>query len=271
MITILSADSYRGFSALVDSGHLGAQPAFIGRIVWPGCDEAEDAFIKMYEANTCGTANEAIGFTANQLRGVAQPKKGAVLLLSKRELPQLGIELRNVIDAASGMAVCWATSFEQDTKPFRYLRKPSSLSEKQSNAFYKSRFCQLLATVDHVTGNNDRHEGNFLYRDDLNYLAIDQGCIGGGLYWHTMYPDNLAKNQIALLAQQHLASSHLVAWRAAAIMEYERAQTSWLDILKRISASLPGLLTTDEIDIIIEYMTHRASGPSFAVSCEKLI
>jgi hypothetical protein len=271
MITILSADSYRGFSAPVPTYHAGAQPAFIGRILWPGCEEAEDAFIKLYQTTTCGTANEAIGYAANTLRGVAQPKKGAVLLLSKRELPQLDIDLKDFIDSESGLAICWATLLEQNVKPFQFMRRLSSFSEKQLSTFYRSRFCCLLAAVDHVTGNDDRHEGNFLYRDNLNYLAIDQGRVGGGLNWHTMYPDNTAINQISVLAQRNLSAAHLVKWRADAIMEYESAQPHWDSFFKKIVASLSGLLGRDEISMILAYMADRASGPKFAISCDKLI
>lgn len=271
MITILSVDCYRGLSASVAAGQRGAQPAFIGRILWPGSAEPEDAFIKLYEASTCGTANEAIGYAVNALRGVAQPIKGAVLLLSKRELPQLGMDWENFVDPGSGIAACWVTSLEQDVKPFRYLRKLSSFSEKQSQAFYMSQFCKLLATVDLVTGNNDRHEGNFLYRDDLHYLAIDQGCVGGGVHWHTMFPDQTASSQLVRLAKENLKASQWAKWVADSIMEYESAQTGWAEILRKIAHALNGLLTPDEIAMITEYMASRASGLGFAKSCEKLI
>ncbi|WP_202413621.1 hypothetical protein [Duganella sp. CY15W] len=275
MIPILAPDSYRGFSApiggMLDGAEKAAQPIFIGRVLWPDGTDSEDAVIKLYETNSCGVANETIGYIVNALRGVRQPKRGGILLLSKRELPNLERDLSDFIDPNSGLAACWITSFEQNAQPFRYIRKLSSFSRKQSDAFYKSTFCVRLATVDHVTGNNDRHEGNFLYEDDLKYLAIDQGCVGGSRYWHTSWPDQNPRNELALLAQNFLNGSQLAKWRADAIMEYEKAQSSWDSILIQISSLLPGLLGNDEIDTIMDYMRGRAAGPAFAASCERLI
>lgn len=275
MIPILTSDSYRGFSA-----HLGeflagaktaAQPIFIGRVIWPGSQEAEDVVIKLYETHSCGVANEAIGYVINALRGVRQPRRGGVLLLSERELPDLHKNPGEYIDPGTGLAACWISSFEGASRPFRYLRRLSSFSRKQIDAFYSSSFCIRLTTVDHVTGNCDRHEGNFLYEDDLKYLAIDQGCIGGGKHWNTSWPDPNARNELSLLAQANLNGSRLAAWRAAAIMEYEKAQSSWTGILAEVSSALPGLLSADDIDTIIEYMKARATGATFAASCERLI
>lgn len=275
MITILASDSYRGFSAhlgdLLAGAKTAAQPIFVGRVIWPDCDQAEDVVIKLYETSSCGVANEAIGYVANALRGVRQPRRGGVLLLSVRELPDLKKDLNSFIDPATGLAACWITSFEASSRPFRYIRRLSSFSKKQSDAFYSSQFCIRLTTVDHVTGNNDRHEGNFLYEDDLKYLAIDQGCVGGSTHWHTSWPDRHARNELSLLAQANLNGSRLAAWRAAAIMEYEKAQSVWSGILAEISSMLPGLLATGDIDLIIEYMRARATGPTFATSCERLI
>jgi hypothetical protein len=275
MITILASESYRGFSAhlgdLLAGAKTAAQPIFIGRVVWPDCDEAEDVVVKLYETSSCGVANEAIGYVANALRGVRQPRKCGVLLLSERELPDVGKDLSDFIDSNTGLAACWITSFEASSRPFRYIRRLSSFSRKQSDAFYSSPFCIRLTTVDHVTGNNDRHDGNFLYEDDLKYLAIDQGCVGGGMYWHTSWPDRHARNELSLLAQENLNGSRLAAWRAAAIMEYEKAQPSWTGILTEISSMLRGLLVADDVDTIIGYMRERATGPTFATSCERLI
>lgn len=275
MITILTSDSYRGFSAhlgeLLAGASAAAQPIFVGRVVWPDCDEAEDVVVKLYETSSCGVANETIGYMVNALRGVRQPKKCGVLLLSEHELPDLKNDLSDYIDPVTGLAACWITSFEASSRPFRYIRRLSSFSKKQSETFYSSPFCIRLTTVDHVTGNNDRHEGNFLYEDDLKYLAIDQGCVGGGKYWHTSWPEQNIRNELSLLAQGNLNGSRLAAWRAAAIMEYEKAQNDWIGILAEISSILPGLLVSDEIDCIIGYMKERATGPTFATSCERLI
>ena len=275
MITILTADSYRGFSAhlgeVLAGANAAAQPIFVGRVVWPGCDEAEDVVIKLYETSSCGVANEAIGYVANALRGVRQPRKSGVLLLSKQELPDLKKDLSTYIDPYTGFAACWITSFEASSRPFRYIRRLSSFSKKQSETFYSSQFCIRLATIDHVTGNNDRHEGNFLYEDDLKYMAIDQGCVGGGKFWHTSWPERNVRNELSLLAQDNLSASRLTAWRAAAIMEYEKSQNDWNAIFIEISSTLQGLLLTEEIDSIIEYMKERATGPAFASSCERLI
>lgn len=272
MVPVLANDSYRGLSAEILLGaENSAQPLFIGRVLWPDGSAPEDVVVKLYEASSCGIANEAIGYVVNALLGVRQPRRAAILVLSKHQIPKLNRDLSTYVDPDSGLAVCWITSFEQNSKPFRYLRNLSSFSKKQSDAFYKSTFCLKLAAADHVTGNNDRHEGNFLYEDDLKYFAIDQGCVGGGMYWHTSWPDTNARNELAILAQQFLSGSQLAAWRASAIMEYEKAQGSWEGIFAQVSLALQDLLGADEICSIVEYMRGRASGPAFASSCERLI
>ena len=272
MIQVLTVDAYSGFLAFMGEGaKAGAQPIFIGRIVWPGDGQPSDAVIKLYKIDTCGIANEAIGFAANRARGVMQPEKGAVLLLTREAMPDLGLDIEDYIDKETGVCACWATSFEQGAEPFKFIRRLSTFSQKQSDAFYKSKFCKLLAGVDYVTGNSDRHEGNFLYKDDLKYLAIDQGCVGGGLTWHKMWPDPNPRNEISILAQENLGSSHLAEWQTGAILEYEIAQQGWSKILDDIAKSLPGLLDADGISSIIDYMTGRATGSEFAVSCGRLI
>jgi hypothetical protein len=275
MITILTPDSYRGFSAQLGNTQVAAekaaQPIFVGRVLWPGLNEPEEVVIKLYETDSCGVANEVIGYVANALRGVRQPKRGGILLLSERELPDLHRTLDNFVDKNTGLAACWITSFEQNAQPFRYIRRLSSFSRKQTDAFYKSPFCVKLVTVDHVTGNNDRHEGNFLYEDDLKYLAIDQGCVGGGKYWHKSWPDASARNELALLAQKFLHGSQLAKWQADAIMEYEKSQSGWPGILAQISLIMPSLLEKDEIETIVEYMQARTAGTAFAISCGRLI
>ncbi|WP_290602352.1 hypothetical protein [Janthinobacterium sp.] len=275
MITVLTQDSYRGFSApLTTAGgsvNVGVQPIFIGRVLWPGSSSPEDAVIKLYRSDTCGPANEVIGYAANAERAVNQPKKSAILLLSKRELPDLGIDLDDFLDSHTGLTACWATSLEQGTQPFKFVRRLSSFSSKKLTAFFKSRFCRILAAVDHVTGNNDRHDGNYLYLDDLQYLAIDQGCVGGGLRWHTTWPDRHARNELFHFAQSELSALDFAAWKAEAIMEHERSQHAWSLFLGKLRVALTGILESGEIDMIVEYMQERADGPKFAVSCGKLI
>lgn len=237
---------------------------------WPNDSQNTDAVIKLYEAHTCGTANEAIGYTANALRGINQPRRGAILLLGKEMLPDIGRDPAEFVDPASGLSACWATSYEQNAKPFHYMRRLSTFTDKQSKAFYKSRFCQLLAGVDHITGNNDRHEGNFLYIDDLKYQAIDQGAIGGGAFWHTLWPDNEARNELLLLVQQNLSASQIAAWYASAILEYQNSNSAWTAIAEEITGILTNLLTPEQIATIITYMTARAVGNRFAESCGNL-
>jgi hypothetical protein len=275
MITVLNFEAYQGFLAyLGDSQHgakTRAQPAYIGRVLWPGQMEPEEVVIKLYETHSCGIANEAIGYMVNTLCGVPQPRRGGVLLLPQTRLPDLPGKLADFIDPPSGIAACWITTFEQNTHPIRYMRKLASFSQRQSEAFYMSAFCKLLATVDHVTGNNDRHEGNVLYLDDLKYLAIDQGNVGGGIYWNRSWPDQRARNELIALTQQILQGARLAAWISSTIMLYEKSQSGWEAILAQVSTALPGLLEKEEIDTIINYMRGRATGTAFAASCGKLI
>jgi len=272
MIPILSADSYRGFSSnLALSGHTGAQPAFIGRLIWPGVEKADDAVFKLYETDTCGIANEVIGYLLNEFNGITQPKSAAIVLLSPERLLGVNVKLDRFIDLSSGMVACWATSFEQNTKPYRFVRRLSSFTERQTKAFYKSAFCKRLSSVDHITGNNDRHEGNFLYVDDLNYFAIDQGCVGGGLRWHTTWPDRGARNELLELARSALTSSELATWIGQALIAHGKSAESWIKNLCEVDLSLQNLLSDDARDTIVEYMNDRAVGATFATSCGRLI
>ncbi|NHZ33933.1 hypothetical protein [Massilia rubra] len=107
----MAADSYRGFSAhlgrLLPGAEKAAQPIFIGRVLWPAGSEPEDVVVKLYEASSCGVANETIGYIVNALRGIRQPRRGGILLLSKRQLPDLNTDLADFIDTHSGLAACW--------------------------------------------------------------------------------------------------------------------------------------------------------------------
>lgn len=273
MIQILTSDAYRGFSSWLKEATPSPKDAiqviFIGRIRWPEDHENTDAIIKIYKTNTCGVANEAIGYTANAMKGVDQPRRGAILLLDKTTLPDLGY-LNEFIDQATGLAVCWLTSYEQTAKPFRYIRRLPSFTDRQSHIFFRSQFCQRLAGVDHVTGNNDRHEGNFLYIDDLRYMAIDQGCVGGGAFWHTLWPDDNASNELLLLVKNNLTASQLSEWYASALADYHSATPLWADVIDKIGAILIDLLPQDQIQMIINYMAARSASNQFAESCGKL-
>lgn len=272
MIPVLTSDSYRGFSTnLPDLDSNGAQPAFVGRLIWPGDLEASDAVIKIYAPQTCGIANEVIGYIANDLRGIPQPKRAAIVLLNESNLEGTEIPVDTFIDKDTRLIACWATTLEQNTKPFKYIRRLSTFTEKQSRAFYQSRFCKELSSIDHVTGNNDRHEGNFLYIDDLKYLAIDQGCVGGGLSWHITWPDRSARNQIVELVHSELQGSPLVTWVAEAILEHEKTQSIWSRIKEEIRLNLTDLLDAESTETIVEYMHDRVLGPNFATSCRRLI
>lgn len=275
MITILTSDAYRGFSApinaIAEHAKPGAQPIFVGRVIWPGSEEPEDVVIKVYEPLTCGVANEVIGYTANALRGISQPKRGGILLLPASLLPPLGVDLTSLLDPESGLAVCWITSLEQHARPFRYVRRLSTFTEKQLQAFYKSRFCLSLTGVDHVTGNNDRHDGNFLYLDDLQYLAIDQGSVGGSVTWHTIWPDETARNELLALVQENLSASQLAVWHSNALIEFYKTETIWNNVSEKLSELLRGLLTQDQIDTITSYMDRRVHGTRFQASCSALI
>jgi len=274
MIPILGEDSYRGFSAWINevnpAANEGAQPLFVGRLQWASGATPSDAVIKLYETGTCGVANEMIGFVANHYCGVNQPQKGAALILPADALPPMTIDVSPFVDRDTGLTLCWATSLEQNAKPFRFMRKLSSFSEKQVQAFYKSKFCRTLAGVDHISGNNDRHEGNFLYVDDLNYMALDQGAIGGGGFWHTLWPDDMASNELLRLVQTDLKTSQITSWYAQALTEYHQTREAW----ERVNAALPsvlhGLLDHGPIATIIDYMRSRSSGTQFEATCGAL-
>jgi len=272
MLPILTSDSYRGFSSDMHVlGAGGAQPLFVGRIVWPGQKYASDAVIKLYQPETCGLANEVIGFIANKARRIAQPSNAGILLLEPRHLTGVHSSINDFQDPATGLVATWVTSLEQNTKPFSYIRRLSTFSSKQAKAFYRSLFCKALASVDHVTGNNDRHEGNFLYIDDLKYMAIDQGCVGGGLHWHMTWPDNRARNQLLDITREELSVNELSGWIAEAILEHERTQAIWAEIAEEIKSSLIGLLDDESSETIVQYMDERVSGSTYTESCGKLI
>lgn len=272
MIPILTSDSYRGFSTnLPSSGLNGVQPVFVGRLIWPGESTAKDAVMKLYEVETCGVANEVIGFVANKMRGVPQPKQAAIVLLSPEILAGISAGLSKFVDKETGLIACWATTLEQNTKPFKFVRRLSTFSEKQIKAFYKSKFCRVLSSVDHVTGNNDRHEGNFLYIDDLNYLAIDQGCVGGGLYWHKTWPDSSPKNTLLESVRSELNKSDSAAWIGEAILDHVKTQEIWPAINEQLGSEIKSLLNDESAETIVEYMLERASGSTFTTSCGRLI
>lgn len=272
MLPILTSDSYRGFSNDMHAlGSGGAQPLFVGRLIWPGQKSASDVVIKIYQPETCGIANEVIGFIANKARRIAQPLNAGILLLEPRHLTGVHPLIEQFQDPMTGLVATWVTSLEQNTKPFSYIRRLSTFSPKQAKAFYRSLFCKALASVDHTTGNNDRHEGNFLYIDDLKYLAIDQGCVGGGLNWHVTWPDARARNQLLEITQGELAGSELSSWIAEAILEHERTQAIWAVLKEEIKSNLIGLLDDETSDTIVQYMDERVSGSTYTERCGKLI
>jgi hypothetical protein len=272
MVTILPSDSFRGFSAAIDQPGqaIGDTVKFIGRVCWPGDANPTDAYVKVYRPSTCGVANEAIGYAVNTLRSVPQPRRGAVLVLSYAQASTI-VDDATFIDSEEGTALCWATALELDAKPLRYMRTLPSFSEKQLLAFIKSSFTHRLSEVDHVTGNNDRNNGNILYLDDLNYLAIDQGNIGGGLNWHTLWPDAAATNELIRLAHRTLARSDLAAWQSAVILEHQRTALKWPEYIGKIQPALQGLLDEAQAATICEYMLGRASGNGLANSCGALL
>ncbi|TWI63069.1 hypothetical protein IP91_03910 [Pseudoduganella lurida] len=270
LIPILTAASYRGLSVQAQLASAGAQPVFVGRLEWPGTAEIIDVVIKLYEAGTCGVANESIGYVANAGRGIAQPARAAILLLTSQELAGLDIDLTNYIDA-SGYIVCWVTSFEQGAHPFKFVRRLATFSERQSRAFFGSTFCIRLAAVDYVTGNSDRNDGNVLYVDDLHYLAIDQGCTGGGPYWHLHWPDKLAPNCLLELAREMLTSSRAADFITHAVIEHAGSNADWLKTLAYLAQFLPGLLDEEAVHAILDYMSTRADGNAFAESCGRLM
>lgn len=272
MIPILSSDSYRGFSTNLTLGsEVGAQPIFIGRLIWPNATHAEDAVFKLYKTDTCGIANETIGYFLNHINGIAQPKLAAIVLLSKESLKGIAVDLHEYIDRSSDMVACWVTSFEQGVKPFRFIRRLSTFSDRQIKAFFKSDFCKRLSSVDHISGNNDRHDGNFLYKDDLHYLAIDQGCVGGSLYWHKTWPDCSAKNELLELARAELTTADWGTWASAALAAHSTADEHWRRRHQELVQKLNDILDKESRDSILEYMNERASGTTFAASCGRLI
>ncbi|BDB29519.1 hypothetical protein CTP10_R69340 (plasmid) [Cupriavidus sp. P-10] len=275
MISVLHADAYCGFSAWIndhDAVHAtGAQPVFVGRVLWPGASEPEDTVIKLYPADSCGVANEAIGFTANAIRGVSQPARGGVILLPQGMLPTFGADLTAYVDKGAGLAVCWAATFVQNAKPFRFLRRLASFNQSQLAAFFKSKFAHVLTGVDHVTGNSDRSDANFLYLDDMKYMAIDQGSVGGGPCWHTSWPDEMALNQLNLMARRELTPSQLSSWYTSVLQEGMATQDVWPAVSERVRGDLAGLLGPAQIDTIVEYMSARASNGTLAHACGRLL
>ncbi|SOY55777.1 hypothetical protein [Cupriavidus taiwanensis] len=275
MISVLQADAYCGFSAWIsahDEGHReGAQPVFVGRILWPGCDEAEDAVIKLYPTDSCGVANEVVGFTANAIRGVPQPAKGAVILLPQAILPAFEIDLSPYVDKGTGLAVCWVATLVQSARPFRFLRRLASFEQNQLAAFFKSKFAHMLAGVDHITGNSDRSDANFLYLDDMKYVAIDQGSVGGGPYWHSSWPDDRATNQLHLMAEREMTASQLPAWYTSVLREGLATQELWHSVSDELRQNLVGLLDSDQIETIVEYMSARSSNGTLAQACGRLL
>ncbi|CAM3391753.1 MULTISPECIES: hypothetical protein [Cupriavidus] len=275
MISVLHADAYCGFSGWVsdhDAVHAtGAQPVFVGRVLWPGASEPEDTVIKLYPTDSCGVANEVIGFTANAVRGVDQPARGGVILLNREMLPVFDADVTAYVDRSTGLAVCWAATLVQNAKPFRFLRRLSTFDQDQLAAFFRSKFAHILTGVDHATGNSDRSDANFLYLDDMKYVAIDQGAVGGGPYWHSSWPDETAGNQLNLAAQREMTASQLSSWYASVLQEGLKTQDIWPEVSNQLRRDLIGLLDSEQIDTIVEYMSTRASNGTLAQACGRLI
>lgn len=271
MVSVLQADAYCGFSAWIhdhDAAHVsGAQPVFVARVMWPGSIEPEDAVIKLYPADSCGVANEVIGYTANAARGVAQPSRGGVLLLPRSMLPVFEGDLSVFLDPRENLAVCWVASFVQNAKPFRFLRRLASFNRCQLDAFFKSEFAHVLTSIDHVTGNSDRSDANFLYRDDMTYVAIDQGAIAGGPHWHATWPDDMAPNQLNVMARNAMTASQLSCWFASVLREGNATQAAWPSVTEQLRTNLAGLLDAEHIDTIVNYMSARASNEALAQAC----
>ena len=200
-----------------------------------------------------------------------QPKYGGILLLSKEALPDFQYDVTPYVDEDSGLAVCWATSLEQNAKPFSYFRRLSSFTERQILAFYESSFSQTLVGVDHVTGNSDRHEGNFLYIDEMRYLAIDQGSVGGGAFWHTMWPDAYAQNKIFDRTKATLSKASFSKWSAKAILEVEATYQVWESLPDTLRPILRNLLNDEQISIIFEYLATRSEPGHFKNKIGKLL
>lgn len=274
MIEILSSDSYHGFAAElatgVPSNRVPDQIAFIGRVKWDAGSPVQAAVVKVYRHETCGVANELIGYVMNHYRGVAQPRKAAVMLLRPDQLPPMFADSTPFVNPDAAVAVCWLTSFEANARPFSTVRRPSSFSTRESTAFYCSEFCRALASVDTVTGNNDRHDGNFLYVDDLHYLAIDQGCVGGGPRWHLAWPDFNPSNEIVRAIEGELTDARRNQWYSHAILEHEQSAPQFLEGIEALKQLLPGLIGDDEIVVISEYMQKRVPAEVFSKICQRL-
>ncbi len=185
-------------------------------------------------------------------------------------LPSFSIDVSPFIDPHTDLAMCWATSFEGNAKPFRFVRQLSTFDEKQLQAFYGSAFCKKLTGVDHVTGNSDRHEGNFMYIDDLKYLAIDQGSVGGGQFWHSMWPEKNSRNELLLLVHEHLKASQIATWQYEALVQFTHTAEIWAAVSMELTGALPGLLSKDEIATILKYMNERVIDTKFANQCGEL-
>ena len=273
-MTVLSQDSYRGFSApfsTPDGIRAGAQPSFVGRVLWPGQDQPSDVFVKLYEHDSCGVANEVVGYTANRIHSVRQPAAAAILILPKNLLPDLGVDLAAYVRPDTGLALCWVVSFEQAAKPFRYLRRLVTFTPHQLKAFIKSEFARKLAIVDSVTGNCDRHDANILVLDDLQYMAIDQGCVGGSKYWTTTWLDQNPANQLLDLVRTELGSTEFSAWRSRAILAAEAMEPKWREGAPEMRNAVAGLLADDDTDAIVDYILGRSLSTHFATSCRVLL
>lgn len=268
MISILSADSYGGFASWIngpDEGHNpGGQPIFIGRVTWPGSEEPVDTVIKLYPADSCGVANEVIGYVANAKGGIVQPPRGGVLVLPTSMLPPFAIDTQKYTQQGSGVAVCWATPFIQGAKPFRFYRRLAAFDRSRLTAFLKSKFCHMLTCVDHVTGNNDRTDANFMCLDDFKYIAIDQGSVAGGFYWHINWPEDAPKNQLFELARTELVASHFASWQADTLTQAGISNGIWPETIDLIRTNLEGILAPAEIDTIVDYMHSRATVKTLA-------
>jgi hypothetical protein len=274
VMTVLSQESYRGFSApfsTPDRIRAGAQPSFVGRVLWPGQDQPSEVFVKLYEHDSCGVANEVVGYVANRIHAIRQPAAAAILILPRNLLPDLGVELAAYVQPDTDLALCWAASFERAAKPFRYLRRLGTFTANQLKAFIKSDFARKLAIVDSVTGNCDRHDANILVLDDLQYMAIDQGCVGGGKYWTTTWLDQNPANQLLDLVRTELGSTEFSSWRSRAILTAEAMGPKWNEGVAELRDAVAGLLSDDDTDAIVNYVLGRSWPTHFATSCRMLL
>ncbi|WP_232346244.1 hypothetical protein [Cupriavidus sp. USMAA2-4] len=270
----MTSDVYGGFASWIESADTahapGAQPIYVGRVTWPGTTEAEDTVIKLYPASSCGVANEVIGYIANAKRGIPQPPRGGIILLPEATLPAFALDVAKYVDKKSGFAVCWATSLVQNAKPFKFYRRLVAFDRTRLNAFLKSNFCHTLTGLDHITGNNDRSDANFMCVDDLKYLAIDQGSIGGSDHWHINWVDDNPKNQLLALARDELAVSQYAAWQAHALSESNTTRDLWPQTNSELQTNLKPLLKADQIATILEYMSGRATITTLAQATGQL-